>query len=99
VQQTICRVGDSPPGIKVDTGAKDMARHPGAKITAGLDGLRDRFKEHRHMGARVAKWHAVIAVGAGIPSRSGIEANAQTLARDAALCQELRSVYGPCDST
>jgi fructose-bisphosphate aldolase class I len=76
------------PGIKVDTGAKDMAGHPGEKITEGLDGLRDRLKEYFQMGARFVKWRAVIAVGAGIPSRGCIEANAQALARYAALCQE-----------
>jgi fructose-bisphosphate aldolase class I len=76
------------PGIKVDTGAKDMAGHPGEKITEGLDGLRARLKEYFKMGARFAKWRAVIAIGAGIPSRGCLEANAQALARYAALCQE-----------
>jgi fructose-bisphosphate aldolase class I len=76
------------PGIKVDTGAKDLAAHPGEKITEGLDGLRDRLKEYCQMGARFAKWRAVIAVGEGIPTRSCIEANAHALARYAALCQE-----------
>ena len=76
------------PGIKVDTGAKDMAGHPGEKITEGFDGLRERLEEYSRMGARFAKWRAVIALGAGIPSRGCIEANAQTLARYAALCQE-----------
>ncbi len=76
------------PGIKVDTGAKDLAAHPGEKITEGLDGLRDRLAEYFQMGARFAKWRAVIAIGAGIPSRSCIEANAHALARYAALCQE-----------
>jgi fructose-bisphosphate aldolase, class I len=76
------------PGIKVDTGATDMACHPGEKITEGLDGLRGRLKEYFQMGARFAKWRAVIAVGEGIPSRGCIEANAQALARYAALCQE-----------
>jgi fructose-bisphosphate aldolase class I len=76
------------PGIKVDTGAKDMAGHPGEKVTEGLDGLRDRLKEYFQMGARFAKWRAVITVGDGIPSRGCIEANAQGLARYAALCQE-----------
>jgi fructose-bisphosphate aldolase class I len=76
------------PGIKVDTGAKDMAGHPGEKITEGLDGLRDRLAEYAQMGARFAKWRAVIAVGDGIPSEGCIEANAQALARYAALCQE-----------
>ena len=76
------------PGIKVDTGAKDMAGHPGEKITEGLDGLRTRLKEYFKMGARFAKWRAVISLGDGIPSRGCIEANAQALARYAALCQE-----------
>jgi len=76
------------PGIKVDTGAKQMAGYPGEKITEGLDGLRDRLKEYFEMGARFAKWRAVIAIGDGIPSRGCIEANAQALARYAALCQE-----------
>jgi len=76
------------PGIKVDTGAKDLAAHPGEKITEGLDGLRDRLKEYFQMGARFAKWRAVIAIGDGLPSRSCIEANAHALARYAALCQE-----------
>jgi fructose-bisphosphate aldolase class I len=76
------------PGIKVDTGAKDMAGHPGEKVTEGLDGLRDRLKEYAQMGARFAKWRAVITIGLGIPSRGCVEANAQALARYAALCQE-----------
>jgi fructose-bisphosphate aldolase class I len=76
------------PGIKVDTGAKDMAGHSGEKITEGLDGLRERLKEYFQMGARFAKWRAVIAIGDGIPSRACIEANAHALARYAALCQE-----------
>ena len=76
------------PGIKVDTGAKALAGHPGEKITEGLDGLRDRLAEYSRMGARFAKWRAVIAVGDGIPSRGCIEANAHALARYAALCQE-----------
>jgi fructose-bisphosphate aldolase class I len=76
------------PGIKVDAGAKDMAAHPGEKITEGLDGLRERLAEYFQMGARFAKWRAVIAIGENIPSRSCLEANAQTLARYAALCQE-----------
>ncbi len=76
------------PGIKVDTGAKDMAGHPDEKITEGLDGLRGRLKEYFQMGARFAKWRAVVVVGDGLPSRSGLEANAHALARYAALCQE-----------
>ena len=80
------------PGIKVDTGAKDMAAYPGEKITEGLDGLRGRLKEYFQMGARFAKWRAVIAVADGIPSSGCIEANAHALARYAALCQEVGMV-------
>lgn len=76
------------PGIKVDIGPKDMAGYPGEKITEGLDGLRDRLAEYVHMGARFAKWRAVITVGADIPSQACIDANAQALARYASLCQE-----------
>ena len=76
------------PGIKVDTGAKEMASHPGEKITEGLDRLRERLAEYSRLGARFAKWRAVITVGDAIPSRGCIEANAQALARYAALCQE-----------
>jgi fructose-bisphosphate aldolase, class I len=76
------------PGIKVDMGAKELAGHPGEKVTEGLDGLRDRLAEYSRLGARFAKWRAVIAIGKDIPSRGCIEANAQTLARYAALCQE-----------
>jgi fructose-bisphosphate aldolase, class I len=76
------------PGIKVDEGAKDLAGHPGEKITEGLDGLRDRLQEYFQMGACFAKWRAVITIGNGIPSQSCIEANAHALARYAALCQE-----------
>ena len=76
------------PGIKVDTGAKELAGHPGELITEGLDGLRGRLAEYSQMGARFAKWRAVIAVGDGLPSRAAIEANSQALARYAALCQE-----------
>ncbi len=77
------------PGIKVDTGAKEMAGHPGEKISEGLDGLRDRLIEYHQMGARFAKWRAVIVIGDGIPTHGCIEANAQSLARYAALCQEI----------
>jgi fructose-bisphosphate aldolase, class I len=76
------------PGIKVDAGAKDLAGHPGEKITEGLDGLRARLAEYSQMGARFAKWRAVIVIGVGIPTRGCVEANAGTLARYAALCQE-----------
>jgi fructose-bisphosphate aldolase class I len=76
------------PGIKVDTGAKELAGHPGEKVTEGLDGLRDRLQEYFQMGARFAKWRAVIAIGRGLPSWGCIEANAHALARYAMLCQE-----------
>jgi fructose-bisphosphate aldolase class I len=76
------------PGIKVDTGAKEQAGHPGEKVTEGLDGLRDRLQEYFQMGARFAKWRAVITIGEGLPSWGSIEANAHALARYAALCQE-----------
>jgi fructose-bisphosphate aldolase class I len=76
------------PGIKVDKGAKAMANFPGEKITEGLDGLRDRVKEYRQLGARFAKWRAVIAIGEKIPTRGCIASNAEALARYAALCQE-----------
>lgn len=76
------------PGIKVDAETKDLAGHPGEKITEGLDGLRDRLAEYYQMGARFAKWRAVIVIGEDIPSKAGIEANAQTLAIYAALSQE-----------
>jgi fructose-bisphosphate aldolase, class I len=76
------------PGIKVDIGAKEAAGHPGEKVTEGLDGLRGRLAEYAKMGARFAKWRAVIAIGDGIPSWGSIEANAHALARYAALCQE-----------
>jgi fructose-bisphosphate aldolase class I len=76
------------PGIKVDTAAKPLAGHPGERVTEGLDGLRERLAEYAQMGARFAKWRAVIAIGDGIPSRGCIGANAQALARYAALCQE-----------
>ncbi len=76
------------PGIKVDTGAKHLADHPGEKVTEGLDGLRERLAQYSQMGARFAKWRAVIAIGEGIPTRGAIEANANALARYAALCQE-----------
>ena len=80
------------PGIKVDKGAKAMANFPGEKITEGLDGLRDRLAEYRQLGARFAKWRAVIAIGENIPTRTCIEANAEALARYAAFCQEANVV-------
>lgn len=76
------------PGIKVDAGAKEMAFHPGEKITEGLDGLRDRLAQYAKMGLRFAKWRAVIAIGNNIPGYACIEANAHALVRYAALCQE-----------
>jgi len=76
------------PGIKVDLGAKEFAGHPGEKITEGLDGLRDRLAEYFQMGARFAKWRAVIVLSDSLPSRASIEANAHALTRYAALCQE-----------
>jgi fructose-bisphosphate aldolase class I len=76
------------PGIKVDTGAKALAGFPGETITEGLDGLRERLIEYYKLGARFAKWRAVIDIGDGIPTRFAIEANAHALARYAALCQE-----------
>jgi len=77
------------PGIKVDTGAKELAGHPGETVTEGLDGLRERLAEYFQMGARFAKWRAVIAIGRGIPSWGCMDANAHALARYAALCQEV----------
>ncbi len=76
------------PGIKVDTGAKAMAAHPGEQVTEGLDGLRERLADYAQRGARFAKWRAVIVIDDILPSRSGILANAHALARYAALCQE-----------
>ena len=76
------------PGIKVDLGTKDLALCPKEKVTAGLDGLRRRLAEYSTMGARFAKWRAVITIGTGLPSLACIEANAHALARYAALCQE-----------
>ena len=76
------------PGIKVDTGAKPFAGFAGETITEGLDGLRERLGEYRNLGARFAKWRAVIDIGDGIPTPYAIQANAHALARYAALCQE-----------
>ena len=76
------------PGIKVDKGAKPLAGHAGESITEGLDGLRARLQGYFQMGARFAKWRAVISPADGLASRGCIEANAQALARYAALCQE-----------
>jgi fructose-bisphosphate aldolase, class I len=76
------------PGIKVDTGAKELAGAPDEKVTEGLDGLRERLEEYRGLGARFAKWRAVITIGDGIPSDYCLRTNAHALARYAALCQE-----------
>jgi fructose-bisphosphate aldolase, class I len=76
------------PGIKVDNGAKPLAGSDGETVTEGLDGLRDRLKNYRQMGARFAKWRAVIRIGEGLPSSACVRVNAHALARYAALCQE-----------
>jgi fructose-bisphosphate aldolase class I len=76
------------PGIKVDKGAKALPFCPGETVTEGLDGLRERLVEYRNLGAKFAKWRAVIDIGAGMPSFTCIRANAHALARYAALCQE-----------
>jgi fructose-bisphosphate aldolase, class I len=76
------------PGIKVDKGAKALAGFPGEVLTEGLDGLRERLIEYRGLGAKFAKWRAVISIGGGIPTFTCIRANAHALARYAALCQE-----------
>ena len=76
------------PGIKVDVGAKNMAGFPNEKITEGLDGLHNRLQEYAKLGARFAKWRAVITIGDGIPADACIDANVHALARYAALCQD-----------
>jgi fructose-bisphosphate aldolase, class I len=76
------------PGIKVDKGPVDIPSFPGEVVTEGLDGLRGRLKEYKELGAKFAKWRAVITIGDGIPTRICLEANAHALARYAALCQE-----------
>ena len=84
----IIRAAGAVPGIKVDTGAKPMAKFPGETITEGLDGLAARLKTYYDAGARFAKWRGVISVSDVLPSFGAIKANAQALARYAALCQE-----------
>ena len=79
-------------GIKVDLGAKALAGHAGESVTEGLDGLRERLASYAELGARFAKWRAVIAIDAGLPSTACIEANAHALARYAALCHEAELV-------
>lgn len=76
------------PGIKVDKGAKPLAGQPGETVTEGLDGLRERFQEYHALGARFAKWRAVIDIAQGLPTYNCVNANAQALARYAALAQE-----------
>ena len=76
------------PGIKVDKGTTPLAKSPGELVTDGLDGLRARLVEYRELGARFAKWRAVIDIGAGIPTQYCIDVNAHALARYAALCQD-----------
>jgi fructose-bisphosphate aldolase, class I len=76
------------PGIKVDAGAHDMALHPGEKASEGLDKLAERMKEYFALGARFAKWRAVITIGDGIPTQACLDANAHALARYSAICQE-----------
>jgi fructose-bisphosphate aldolase, class I len=76
------------PGIKVDKGPVEIPAFPGETVTEGLDGLRARVKEYRELGAKFAKWRAVITIGDGIPTYTCLEANAHALARYAALCQE-----------
>jgi len=76
------------PGIKVDAGAKALAGFPGETLTEGLDGLRERLKEYAGLGAKFAKWRAVITIGPGLPTSYCLAANAHALARYAALCQE-----------
>ena len=80
------------PGIKVDKGSKPLAGAPNEEVTEGLDGLRERLQEYYGLGARFAKWRAVINIGTGFPTAYGIEANAHALARYAALCQEANIV-------
>ncbi|MEA2522291.1 MAG: fructose-bisphosphate aldolase, class [Actinomycetota bacterium] len=76
------------PGIKVDTGAKPLAKFPGETVTEGLDGLRERLVAYRELGARFAKWRATVFIGAELPTPGAIDANAHAMARYAALCQE-----------
>ena len=83
----VCAAGTLP-GIKVDKGTKPLPFSPGEVITEGLDGLRERLIEYRGLGAKFCKWRAVLDIGPGIPSFNCVNANAQALARYAALCQE-----------
>ncbi len=83
----LIKAAGSIPGIKVDTGAKPMVNFPGETITEGLDGLGERLARYYEAGARFAKWRGVIAVSDALPTRGSLRANAQALARYAALCQ------------
>jgi len=76
------------PGIKVDMGLKELALHPGEKVTEGLDGLRERLAEYKKYGAQFSKWRAAIKIGAGIPTVAALRANAHAMARYAALSEE-----------
>jgi fructose-bisphosphate aldolase class I len=84
----IIKAADSIPGIKVDIGAKPMAKYPGETVTEGLDGLAERLAKYYQAGARFAKWRGVIAISPTLPNWGAVKANAQALARYAALCQE-----------
>jgi fructose-bisphosphate aldolase class I len=88
----ILKAAGSIPGIKVDRGAQPLAGAKGEQVTEGLDGLRERLAEYHQLGARFAKWRAVIDIGAGIPTYNALAANAHALARYAALCQEAQIV-------
>ncbi|KAB2795028.1 fructose-bisphosphate aldolase class I [Brucella anthropi] len=88
----IIRRAGSIPGIKVDAGAKPLAGFEGETITEGLDGLRERLNEYYALGARFAKWRAVISISDGLPSWGAVKQNARALARYAALCQEANIV-------
>ena len=88
----LIRQSGSVPGIKVDAGAKPLAGFPGETITEGLDGLRERLAEYYALGARFAKWRAVIAISDSLPNAYPVAANAEALARYASLCQEAKIV-------
>lgn len=88
----LIKAAGSIPGIKVDTGAKALAGAGDEKVTEGLDGLRERLAEYHDLGARFAKWRAVITIADGLPTWNCIKANAHGLARYAALCQEAKIV-------
>lgn len=77
------------PGIKVDKGTIELANFPNEKVTEGLDGLKDRLLEYKSLGAKFAKWRAVLTIGEGIPTQAAIDTNAHVLARYAAICQSI----------